>query len=148
MAEKLTARQIEALRSPAAGRIELTDSVARGLAFRLTANGSASWSLSIRKDGRQRRFPIGEYPALSLAEARVAAGKLRAEVRAGVDPIAQKRAARVEQEASAALSVGAVLDRYADLHLSKLADGKRREGQLRAALARRMSNSSCRTDAR
>ena len=35
----------------------------------------------------------------------------------------------------AALSVGVVLESYAELHLSRLADGKRREAQLRAALA-------------
>ena len=139
MPEKLTARRIETLKPPTEGRIELTDTVARGLVFRLTAAGSASWSLSIKVNGRQRRFPIGDYPAMSLADARVAAGKLRAEARAGADPIAEKRSELAERAAMAALSVGVVLDRYAELHLSKLADGKRREAQLRAALAKRLA---------
>jgi hypothetical protein len=56
-------------------------------------------------------------------------------VRGGADPIADKRNGRAQREAKAALLVGAVLERYAELHLSKLADGKRRRAQLRAALA-------------
>ena len=91
MAERLTARRLETLSPPTEGRIELTDAVARGLVFRLTAAGSASWSLSIKVQGRQRRFPIGEYPAMSLAEARDVAGRMRADVRGGADPIAERR---------------------------------------------------------
>lgn len=138
MPEKLTARRIEALKPPVQGRVELTDSVARGLAFRLTSAGAATWSLSIKAEGRQRRFAIGEYPAISLAEARNMAGKLRAEIRAGADPVAEQRDRRSKREAEAAVSVRAVLDRYAELHLSKLGDGKRRRAQLQAAFAQRL----------
>jgi integrase len=43
--------------------------------------------------GRQRRFTIGPYPAVTLGEARRKAGKLRAEVLEGRDPVEERREA-------------------------------------------------------
>ena len=112
--------------------------MARGLSFRITAAGTRTWSLYIKVRGRDRRFLIGEYPAISLAQARERAAKLRAEVREGRDPIAERRKAAADQAAASALTVAVVLDRYSDLHLAQLKDGAARGRALRAALERHM----------
>jgi hypothetical protein len=59
--------------------------------FRVTAAGTRTWSLYIKVRGRDRRFRIGDYPAISLAQARERAAKLRQEVREGRDPVAERR---------------------------------------------------------
>jgi hypothetical protein len=56
--------------------------------------GTRTWSLEVKVVGRQRRFTIGHYPAVTLGEARRKAGKLRAEVLEGRDPVEEKREER------------------------------------------------------
>jgi integrase len=136
--EKITARRIEALQPPAEGRIEVRDIVATGLTFRVTSGGLRTWTMYIKVKGRDRRFPIGDYPAVSLAEARERAAKLRAEVREGRDPIAERKKAAADRAAALALTVAKVLDSYAALHLAQLKDGVRRGRELRAAFERHM----------
>ena len=105
MPEKITARRIEALQPPAKGRIEVRDIVARGLTFRLTAAGSRTWSVYVKVNGRDRRFPVGDYPAIGLAEARERAGQAAGRGREpGRDPIAERRKAAADHAAAAALT--------------------------------------------
>jgi hypothetical protein len=136
LTETITVRRIEALQPPANGRIEIRDLVARGLMFRVTAAGTRTWSLYIKVRGRDRRFLIGDYPAISLAQARERAAKLRQEVREGRDPVAERRNTAADEAAARALTVEAVLARYEALHLARLKDGTRRGRTLRAALER------------
>jgi integrase len=119
------------------GRLELTDDRAVGLKFRLTANGRATWSVQVNVHGEKRRFTIGEYPTIGLAEARKRAGKLRGDALAGCDPIRERRA-----EAEAAKSqqtVAQVLNLYAGLYLKQLKTAGERERQLRTALVDHLS---------
>jgi integrase len=51
----------------------------------------------VTRDGKRREIGIGSYPALSLSDARAQASRLRAEVKAGGDPIASRRAAKAKQ---------------------------------------------------
>jgi integrase len=60
--------------------------------------GRFHWRLKYtRPDGRENRLALGQYPAVSLADARVAAGKARAQLRAGTDPGAALKAKRDEE---------------------------------------------------
>ena len=60
--------------------------------------GRYHWRLKYtRPDGRENRLALGAYPAVSLADARVAAGKIRAQLRAGTDPGAAIKAKRAEE---------------------------------------------------
>src|SRR4051794_13581570 len=56
--------------------------------------GAHTWSLEVKVAGRQRRFTIGSYPDVGLGEARKRAGRLRAEVLEGRDPVEERREAR------------------------------------------------------
>jgi Arm DNA-binding domain len=79
--------------------IELWDSgqyAARGLVLRVFFSGRATWTFRYRpKDGgARRRFNLGDYPAVTLSEARRRVDRLRGEVSGGYDPQAALRASR------------------------------------------------------
>jgi integrase len=102
----LTDRQIRAIKSPAVGRVELVDSLARGLTIRVTARGVRTWVVRYVKDGRQRRHTLGHYPAVTLADARRLAERLRGDLAHDRDPAAERAAARLQAAAA---------DTFADL---------------------------------
>jgi hypothetical protein len=111
MRKKLTTPYIESLKAPATGRLEVADLTCRGLTFRLTSNGHASWCFRYRDStsGRPQRFKLGVFPDLSLKDARAAADKLRVGVSSGSNPAEQKRKARKEH---ATQSIAALAARY------------------------------------
>lgn len=83
-------------------RIELADKALPGLRLRISPpsrkapSGRATWVLGCRdKEGRARRFALGDFPGMGVAAAREAARALRPKVRnEGHDPIAERRRAR------------------------------------------------------
>lgn len=119
MAVRLTEAAIsKAARDVAAAgaRRDLSDAGCPGLRLRLTPAGGKAWVLACRDQlGRMRRFPIGEYPTLGIADARTAARLLHAKVKhEGADPVAERRRQRAIGGA-AKEGVGtlkAVLDAY------------------------------------
>ena len=88
--KRFTARWIETVQVKT--RTDFTDPDVKGLAFRVTPNGSKSWAYTYRRksDGRKRRITLGEFPAISLHEARAKASGHRAAVAEGTDPAAEK----------------------------------------------------------
>lgn len=70
---------------------------AKGLVLRIYTSGSATWWLTYRYLGRQRHLSLGEYPGLSIADARIEAGRIRAAVKDGRDPAAERK--RTEAQA-------------------------------------------------
>ena len=101
----LTDRTIRSLKPRATGQYERYDDVVPGLGLRVNSD-SKSWVLFYRdriSDGadgftsgkRRRRWTLGTYPALSLAEARKKAQRALADLTTkGVDPAVGKREAR------------------------------------------------------
>lgn len=82
-------------------RIELTDAGQPGLRLRITPAGARSWVLGCRdQHGRARRFPLGDYPALGIREAREKARTTRNQVKEGADPVAERRRTRALAEAA------------------------------------------------
>jgi integrase len=78
----------KALADPKAqtGRIELNDGGCAGLRLRVSPHG-ASWSLRlVLPNGDRKRFELGDYPALSLTDARAQGDDLRHKVKRGEDP--------------------------------------------------------------
>ena len=98
------------------GRLELSDAGLPGLRLRLTAAGSRTWVLACRDTlGRMRRFTLGEHPTMGIAEAREAARGMRAEVRKGADPVAERKRQRtIGQQARDGIgTLPALLELYA-----------------------------------
>ncbi|MHB9838483.1 tyrosine-type recombinase/integrase [Paraburkholderia terrae] len=73
---------------------KLTDGF--GMYLEVMPNGSKYWRLKYRLDGKEKRAALGVYPAVSLLAARKARDELKDQLRAGLDPTAEK--ARVAQE--------------------------------------------------
>ena len=81
------------------------------------------------EDGKRKQIAIGRFPAISLKEARLNAGKLREEVNNGKDPAVEKQhaiAERIDQR-----SLGTLRD-LLDLYVADLkADGKRTAAEVK-----------------
>lgn len=82
---KLTVKQVAAASKP--GRY----GDGRGLMLNVAPAGSKSWILRIQANGRRRDFGLGSAEDVSLAEAREEARRMRKLVKAGIDPIAERR---------------------------------------------------------
>lgn len=90
-----TDRQISSLK-PLDCRFERRVSGARGLSLRVWPSGLRQFEVRFAvKDGPRRRVILGDYPAVSLADARQKATQLRLELLKGVDPVAVRAAAQI-----------------------------------------------------
>jgi len=113
---------IERLRSPLAGRIEISDDICPGLCLRVTPHGSKSFSVAYKVPGeggvsssgrllvgKQHRITLGAWPILGLKEAREQARGLLEQVTKGVDPRASRKERNVERHEN---SFGRLLERF------------------------------------
>ena len=110
--KKLTAASVERLKAPESGRVEYFDIVLTGLSLRITDRGSKSWSLMYRTGGRLRRMTIGQYPAFSLKDARMAAGQALRELEDGNDPAV----AKLERKARQPVTFKGLVDQFIEKH--------------------------------
>ena len=60
-----------------------------GLYLVIAPRGSKSWICRIQKDGKRRDIGLGSVKKVPLAMARTRAAKVRSQVEAGIDPIAE-----------------------------------------------------------
>lgn len=74
---------------PAERDYKVTDE--KGLHLLVRSNGSKLWQVRYRHGGKQKTASLGQYPEVSLQEARDKRDALRRTVAAGVDPIQAKR---------------------------------------------------------
>ena len=96
------------------GRTEISDLRCAGLVLRIATDGGKSWSFRFRtKAGKQTRATIGTYPDIGLTAARTRATAMRREVAEGKNPVDQKRAARVVNDAE---TFRGIADRYLAEH--------------------------------
>ena len=65
----LNARKVESLQA-GPKRLQIFDKDQPNLALRIATSGVKSWSVVYKWNGRMKRFTLGTYPAVSLAEAR------------------------------------------------------------------------------
>lgn len=81
----LTSTQIKNVR-PSAKPTTIFDGVETGLHLLVQPNGTKTFRLKIKIDGKDRRLTLGTFPDMSLAEARIEAGKNKKQVKQGIDP--------------------------------------------------------------
>ncbi len=86
---KLTAAKAKTLSKPGMYRADPT------LYLRIAPSGAKHWIQRITVDGRRHDLGLGGFPLVSLAEAREHAFENRRKVRAGGNPLAEKRRANV-----------------------------------------------------
>ena len=92
---KLTDREILKLQAGAA-RIEATDTETRGLVLRITPNGHKAFYFLKRISGKLERLKLGDYPDISVKQARDKIKILNAGILMGDNAAAKKRAAKAE----------------------------------------------------
>jgi integrase len=90
----LTDRTIKAMRPPADGRIDVWDDTVSGFGLRVSSTGRKTWVLMYRRNGVLRRYTLGIYPTLGLADAREKARDALRDVAHGGDPATEKIAER------------------------------------------------------
>ena len=96
---KLTRERIRKLKPPAEGERTVWDTEVSGFGVRCRASGVMSYVVIFRagghgRDGTPRPMTLGRVNAVTLDDARTTALRIRGEVLAGRDPVAERRAAR------------------------------------------------------
>lgn len=85
---------LKKLKAPAEGRAEFYDGRIPGFGIRVTAGGTKTFFVVGRHGRSSRRISLGRYPILTLEKARRAATDKLRDMKDGIDPQAEKRAAR------------------------------------------------------
>jgi integrase len=115
MSVELTARSVEALKAQA-DRYVVRDAKVSGLEIRIAPDGTKVWSLRYRVHGQQRRLKLGVYPRLTLAKARTQANQELRRVDVGVDPQAEREAAKRAAEQAKRDSIEVLCQSYIEHH--------------------------------
>ncbi len=112
--KKFTDRFIKTAAAPREGRTEYFDTVQHGLRLRVTSNGVKSFSVVWRQGRRQRRYTLGKFDVISLAEARDMARDALREIARGNDPdLKRRRNAELASERSIATVTEEFMERHA-----------------------------------
>jgi integrase len=136
MKRPLTDAAVKRLKPPAKGQVDVVDAGYRGLALRLSYAGSKSWCFFFHRQGKLHRMTLGQYPTMSLAEAREAWRDARKEVQAGRDPrqkvvsgktfalVAEEWLKREQDKNRTAPEVRRIVQKYLLPHLGKMNVGE------------------------
>lgn len=96
MKQAFTKQMLLALKPPASGRRYLHDTKEHGLSAYITATGAITFYVRKRINGRDERVFIGNFPDVTIEQARAKAVTIRAQVAQGQDPVADRRRLRAD----------------------------------------------------
>lgn len=96
---KLSDKAIQAAK-PTDDKKKLSDG--DGLTLLVRESGAKLWQLRYRFGGKEKTLSIGQYPLVSLSDARKKAFAARQSIQDGIDPLAAKQAAKVAIKKEAA----------------------------------------------
>lgn len=96
---------------------------ANGLCIEVRPSGARIWRYRYRFAGKANMLTIGEYPAVTLAEARTERDKARALVKKGADPALAARIERAAQEEEAGNTFGSLAEELMVRRAKKLTPG-------------------------
>ncbi|MCL2874814.1 MAG: integrase arm-type DNA-binding domain-containing protein [Betaproteobacteria bacterium] len=103
-AHRLTRLQAERFKPPADKKQERYAD-GGGLYLNVHTGGSRSWVFRYMRHGIARWMGLGPYPDVSLAEARERAAEQRKLIRAGIDPLGEKKIVTAKAKAESAKAV-------------------------------------------
>ena len=89
-----------------------------GLYLQVGAGGAKSWIFRFKRSGTERWMGLGSAGEVPLRDAREAASECRRRIRAGIDPISGREAARGQAaaEAAKAITFKECAEKYIDAH--------------------------------
>ncbi|WP_394198012.1 tyrosine-type recombinase/integrase [Litoreibacter albidus] len=123
---RLTAAKVGAWKA-SEERQQIPDDLCVGLYLMVQPTGRKSWSVRYRVGSAHRRYMVGKFPQIGLAEARDRAREVLKAAQGGKDPSAEKRQAKVD-------TVRAIVDEFDRFHLSKLKSRKNAMGFLQRSI--------------
>ncbi|MEB3283619.1 MAG: integrase arm-type DNA-binding domain-containing protein, partial [Lyngbya sp.] len=94
-------------------RVDYFDRKITGFGLRVSGSGRKTWFLSYRKSGIKKRYSMGTYPIMPLAEARDKAREVLLRIQMGNDPSQDKAAER--RAPTAEYLVNEYIEKYAKL---------------------------------
>ena len=120
---KFTDQAVSKLK-PTDKQVDYRDELTKGLILRVGKSGKKSWQVRFRADGKQHRQSIGDFPHVSLKEAREKVRSIQAAVIDGENPAYEnRRALEAKSKARQTLQISNLLELYDRLHLSQLRTG-------------------------
>lgn len=137
IAKELSALEVKNLAHPGTGRnVIFPVGGVTGLYLQLTPNGGRSWLLRTTVGERRREIGLGGYPDVTLSQARERAREAKEQVRGGIDPVEQRKAARAALVAAQrrGLTFTEAVERYLSAKLDAFKNAKHRD-QWRNTLA-------------
>ena len=108
--QHFTKAMLEDLKPDAEETLVFTDDKAAGLILRVFPSGKKTFVFYRKLGGRPRRANLGEFPAMTIENARKAAMKFGAEIADGRDPFLDRKAAKQE------LTFGELHQRFVEEH--------------------------------
>ena len=87
---------------------------AQGLYIQVMPSGSKHWKMKYRFDGREKKLSFGEYPRVSLRDARDLRDEARNQLTKGIDPSYEKRRNRLRGNVAAGNSFTDISREYCD----------------------------------
>lgn len=103
-----------------------------GLMLVVKPGGGRSWILRARVGNRRRDFGLGGFPTVPLADARAKARDLRDKLAEGIDPVAERQAARAAHVAAQAkrLTLREAAEQYHSAKEGEFSNAKHRKDWL------------------
>jgi len=105
-----TKKSIEKLPCPERGMRSYRDIKERGLSLYVTANGTVSFFVRKHISGRDERVIIGQYPTITIEQARKQAAQAKAQIAQGINPNLQRR--KLSQEITFGVLFQQFMERY------------------------------------
>jgi len=120
---KFTDQAVSKLK-PTDKQVDYRDDLTKGLILRVGKSGKKSWQVRYRADGKQHRQSIGDFPHVSLKEAREQVRRIQAAVIDGENPAYEnRRVVEAKSKTRQTLQISNLLEQYDQLHLSQLRTG-------------------------
>lgn len=128
-AKDLSALEVSRLRHPGkGGNVAFAAGNVAGLLLQCTPTGARTWLLRTLVGTKRREIGLGGYPDVPLADAVRRAREAREKIRAGVDPVEERKAARAALAAQQArgLTFSDAVDRYLAAKVDAFQNAKHR----------------------
>jgi integrase len=126
---KLTTKSVENMKAGAARR-EIPDA-GSGLYLIVQPTGHRSWATRYRVNGKSTKLTLGQWPAMTLHDARVAAAEALKQVKLGNDPAKAQQDAKLKAMEAEANTVASICAAYLKREGGKLRSLSQRESILR-----------------
>ncbi len=85
-----------------------------GLFLQIQPSGSKLWRFKYRLDGKEKLLSLGQYPVVTLAEARDRRTEAKRQLERGDDPIAEKRQEEINRALARAQTFGLIAQDFLD----------------------------------